>query len=97
MNIEYMPRALRDLKEISDYLNERNPAGTRRVLAAIKSSIDTLAIFPGIGRIVDDNEHRRLSIVNYPYVVFYRIAGEDVLIIHTRHTARKPVDPAVDL
>ena len=50
MNVVYAPRALRDLKFISLYLLERNPAGAANVLGAIKSSIETLGFFPQIGR-----------------------------------------------
>jgi plasmid stabilization system protein ParE len=46
MNVVYAPRALRDLTSVATYLTERNPAGAANVLAAIKSSIDTLSFFP---------------------------------------------------
>jgi toxin ParE1/3/4 len=97
MNVVYAPRALRDLNGIAAYLSEREPAAARRALGAIKSSIDTLSFFPQIGRLVDDAGHRRVPVVRYPYVIFYRIAGGDLLILHVRHTSRRPIDPATDL
>ena len=93
MNIVYAPRALRDLKGIAEYLTERSPPGARNVLAAIKSSIDALASFPEIGRSVDKASHRRMAVLRYPYIIFYRIAGDDLLILHIRHTSRRPIDP----
>jgi toxin ParE1/3/4 len=95
--VTYTPRALRDLQAIADYLVERSPNGARRVLGAVKSSIETLGEFPGIGRLVDNAGHRRIVVVRYPYVVFYRTAGDEVLILHVRHTSRKPIDPASEL
>jgi len=94
MNVVFAPRALRDLEAIAGYLNDRSPSGSLHVLAAIKSSIDALAAFPGIGRIVDDAGHRRLPVLRFPYVIFYRIAGSELLILHLRHTSRRPIDPA---
>ncbi len=97
MNVVYAPRALRDLNSIGAYLVERNPTGAANVLGAIKSSIDTLSFFPQIGRLVDNAGHRRVPVLRYPYVIFYRIAREELLILHIRHTSRRPIDPATDL
>src|SRR5579863_10775983 len=97
MNVVYAPRALRDLDGIAAYLTERNPAAARRVLGAIKSSVDTLSFFTQIGRVVDNADHRRVPVLRYPYVIFYRIAGEELLILHIRHTSRHPIDPATEL
>src|SRR5262245_9464529 len=97
MIVVYAPRALRDLQGIAAYLSQRSPSGTRNVLAAIKSGIDVLASFPKIGPPVDQAGHRRLPVLNYPYVVFYRIAGDELLVLHIRHTSQQPLDPATDL
>jgi addiction module RelE/StbE family toxin len=97
MNIVYAPRALRDLESIAAYFVERSPSGAINVLSAIKSRIDTLSFYPHIGPIVDDVGHRRLAVIRYPYVIFYRIAGDELLILHIRHTSRRPIDPARDL
>ena len=97
MNVVYAPRALRDLENIAAYLIERSPPGAANVLGAIKAGIDALALFPKIGRTVDEMGHRRLPVLHYPYVVYYRIAGEELLILHIRHTSRRPVDPATGL
>jgi toxin ParE1/3/4 len=97
MNIVYAPRALRDLESIATYLIERNPVVAINVLGAIKSSIDTLSFFPQIGRLVDDAGHRRVPVLRYPYLLFYRVLGDELLILHIRHTSRRPIDPATDL
>jgi toxin ParE1/3/4 len=97
MNIVYAPRALRDLESIGTYLIERSPSSAVNVLAAIKSTIDTLRFFPQIGRRVDAVGHRRLSVPRYPYIVFYRIAEDELLILHIRHASRRPIDPAREL
>jgi hypothetical protein len=42
---------------------------------------------------VDRAGHRRLPVLRYPYVVLYRIAADELLILHIRHTARRPLAP----
>ncbi|MCQ8780609.1 type II toxin-antitoxin system RelE/ParE family toxin [Aurantimonas sp. CSK15Z-1] len=34
---------------------------------------------------------RRLVLSPYPYVVFYRVAATEIVILRFRHTARKPL------
>ena len=97
MNVVYAPRALRDLQGISAYLTERSPGASTRVLATLKTSIDSLSYFPELGRLVDAAGHRRMPVPRYPYLIFYRIAGDELLILHIRHTSRRPIDPATDL
>jgi toxin ParE1/3/4 len=97
MNVVYAPRALRDLNSIGAYLIGRNPTGAANVLGAIKSSIDTLSFFPQIGRLIDNAGHRRVPVLRYPYVIFYRIAGDELLILHIRHTSRRPIDSTTEL
>jgi toxin ParE1/3/4 len=97
MNVVYAPRALRDLDSIDGYLVERSPSASVNVLGAIKSSIDTLSFFPEIGRLVDDAGHRRMPVLRFPYVIFYRVADDELLILHIRHASRRPIDPETEL
>ena len=91
MTIIFAPRALLDLIGIENYLMPRSPGGSRKVLAAIKVAIEDLRGFPKIGIPIDAEGRYRLPLGKYPYVVFYRIDGADVFILHIRHTARRPV------
>ena len=97
MKITYAGRALRDLEGIAELLESRSPVGARNVLKAVKASVDALEHFPHIGQLVDDAGHRRLPVGNYRYMIYYRIAGDELLILHIRHTSRRPIEPATDL
>jgi toxin ParE1/3/4 len=97
MKLGYAPRALRDLEGIATYLGQRSPSGAGNVLSAIKSSIDALTIFPELAPVVDGSNHRRLPVLRYPYAIFYRIAGDELLILHIRHTSRRSIVPGESL
>jgi toxin ParE1/3/4 len=73
------------------------PNWRQKCAAAIQASIDSLTRFPEIGRLVDAAGHRRLPVLRSPYVVYYRIAGDELIILHIRHTSRRPVGPAAEL
>ena len=97
MNVVFAPRAFRDLEIINAYVRERSSPAAQRVLGAIKSSIDALSFFPLIGPLVDDARHRRMPVLRFPYVIFYRVADDELLILHIRHTSRRPIDLTIDL
>jgi hypothetical protein len=29
----------------------------------------------------------------YPYLLFYTLSGEELIVLHVRHGARQPIDP----
>ena len=50
MKLRFTPRAARDLAEIADYLREHSPQAALRVRTAILESLQSLVLFPQIGR-----------------------------------------------
>jgi toxin ParE1/3/4 len=88
MRIDYSPRAQTDLLNIFSYLNERNPRAAVAVVREIRQRIETLLTFPLKGPRTDVPGTRRLEIVRYPYLVFYRVEGDTISIVHIRRTSR---------
>ena len=93
MRIRYTVRARADLAEIRSYLLERNPRAAAAVLPAIRQRISWLADFPLMAPETDEPGVRGLPLVRYPYRVYYDVAGEEVRILHIRHTRRQPWRP----
>lgn len=50
MQVLWFERARVDVRELFDYLLERNPGAARRVAAAIENQVEELADHPAIGR-----------------------------------------------
>lgn len=53
--------------------------------------IALLEQYPEVGRLTSKSGMRRLVVTPYPYLVFYRIGREGVVIHGIRHAARKPL------
>ena len=97
MRLRYTRPALADLATILDYIKGHSPQGAVRVHARIDAVINLLLSHPRIGIQTDDSTIRRINASPYPYLIFYEIAGDDIIIHAVRHGARNPTGmPAAD-
>jgi toxin ParE1/3/4 len=90
VRLRYTPRALAELDEILTYIGERSPQGAQRVQARIQAVIDLLMKHPKSGHATSNPNLRRIVAAPYPYLIFYRAAQEEIIIIGVRHSARDP-------
>jgi addiction module RelE/StbE family toxin len=90
MKVRYTLRAQADLDAIYTYLDRRAPAAARSVKELIERRIARLADFPFMAPETDEKGIRELTIVRYPYQVYYEVQDDEIWIIHIRHTARRP-------
>ncbi len=84
--LKYTPAAVDDLDEIFSYISLDNVAAAERMLCKLNSSISRLKGFPNLGAVLSEDEYTLVQrgyrfIVVHPYMVFYRII-DDVVIIH---------------
>jgi toxin ParE1/3/4 len=90
MKVRYTLRAQADLASIFTYLDQRAPAAARSVKALLEWRIASLAEFPFAAPRTDEPCVRELAIIRYPYKIYYEVAGDEVWVLHIRHTARRP-------
>ena len=90
MRLRYTLPALADLDSILDYIGTRSPKGAMQVKARIQAVLDLLLSYPRIGATTDDPTIRRITTTPYPYLIFYEIADEEIIVHAVRHAARNP-------
>ena len=90
MKLRYTLPAIADLNSILDYISESSPRGAERVKLRIQRVTGLLLTQPRIGSPTDDLTIRRLSAPPYPFLIFYEIAGDEIIIHAVRHAARDP-------
>jgi len=87
--IEWMDGAVSDLQQISQYIErDRDIAAANRVTQAIYDCVQTLQSMPYRGRAGRVAGSRELVVPRLPYIVFYRVLGERVIIIGIAHGAQ---------
>jgi toxin ParE1/3/4 len=84
--------ALRGVSRAYDYIFDFNPRAAALMASALLAAGDSLVNFPHRGRPVRGAAMRELVSVS-PYIIRYRIDGENVVILRVRHTARRPTKP----
>jgi toxin ParE1/3/4 len=92
MKVRYTPRAFSDLDVIRTYIAQLNPAAAGRVVTLIEKIVARLADFPESGQRADELDAQVVFSTRYPYRVYYRVPSDAVLILHTRHAARRPLE-----
>ena len=90
MRLRYTRPALADLDAILDYIAARSPQGAGRVQSRIHTVIELLALHPYIGTRTDDPAIRRMTTPPYPYLVFYEVGDDEIIVHAVRHAARDP-------
>jgi toxin ParE1/3/4 len=90
VRLRYTSVAIADLAEILDFVADRYPQQARTVQARIQAVIDLLLRYPFIRAATTNPEIRRMPTTPYPYVVFYEVANDEVIIHAVRHGARDP-------
>lgn len=89
MRVLLTPRAYVDREAIFSFLNARSEAGAKAVMSRLRLAIQQLSTQPMNGRATDIEAVRVLFVGKYPYKIFYTIEGENLIILHIRHTAQK--------
>jgi plasmid stabilization system protein ParE len=60
------------------------------VRAEIKRRIDQLLDFPLMAPATEAPGVRELSVSRFPYKVYYELRGDEICVLHVRHTRRRP-------
>jgi addiction module RelE/StbE family toxin len=89
MKLRWSPRAIRRLALIHDYIARDSPDAASRVAAVIVQSALHLERLPLMGRPGRIEGTRELVIPGLPYILPYRVAGDEIQISSVIHTSRR--------
>jgi len=91
VKVRYTRQALRQLAEILVFINAQSPQGADHVKRRLQAVINLLSDHPNSGRLTSKNGIRRAVVRPYPYVIFYRLDNDGIVIHGVRHAARRPL------
>ena len=88
MRIRYTPHAFRELQDIFAYIDDHSPLGGRNVKSRVHAIIELVASHPHSGRRIGKRGLRRIAVFPYPYLIFYQVAADEIVIQGVRQAAR---------
>lgn len=89
LRIEWGDKATTDLEELLAYIAERNSAAADAVRDQIWSAVEHLCEYPQTGHSADEPGVFIKPLSRYPYLVFFKVVGDELHILHIRHGARR--------
>lgn len=90
MRVRWLRKAIKNLDAEADYVAEENATAAAEMFVFVKTQVDSLADFPATGRPGRVPNTRELVIDRYPFVVPYRVVGDELHVLRVFHTRRKP-------
>lgn len=88
MRLRWTRRALRRLDEVGAYVSEHNPPAAARLIRRIVEQTETLRPHPRKGRPGRVPATFEMIVTGTPYIVAYRILGEEIQILTVLHAAQ---------
>ena len=89
MKIRWLRAALRNLDEQAACIANDNPEAALRIVAQVRDAIQRLARHPSLGRPGRLPSTRELVVSGTPYVIPYRVRGDQVEILRVLHGAQR--------
>lgn len=89
MQVRWLRKAIRNLDAEADYIAEENAIVAAEMFVYVKAKADALGDFPATGRPGRVPNTRELVIDRYPFVLPYRVVGDEVQVLRVFHTRRK--------
>ena len=89
MRVRWTTPAAKALLAIQDYIARENPSAAFEVAQHIRIAVDKLRDHPRMGRDGRLRGTYELVIHGIPYIVPYRIKGNEVQVLSVYHTSRK--------
>ena len=88
MKVRFTRPAQRDIQRIYSYISRESPQAASRVVMRLTELANALADHPQTGRATDEANTRVVVVPNLRYFIFYRVAGDEIQIMHIRHMSR---------
>lgn len=89
MRVRFTATAFAELNDIRDYIAKDNPTAAKAVVLRVEQVIARIAQYPQIAREIDPSGVRVFPVGPFPYLIFYTVGEEEVIIRNVRHGRRR--------
>ena len=88
MELRWTLHALDDLDEAGQYVAADNPKAAASLARRVRESVEYLLVHPNLGRQGRLRGTREMVVSGSPFIVVYRVRGDQIQILRLLHHAR---------
>ncbi|KKW08153.1 MAG: Plasmid stabilization system [Candidatus Kaiserbacteria bacterium GW2011_GWA2_49_19] len=88
MRVRYTDTAFSELKEIQAHIAKDNIIAAKIVIGRIERIVERIGEFPEIATPIDASGIRVFPVPPFPYLIFYALEEEGIIIRNIRHASR---------
>jgi toxin ParE1/3/4 len=81
--------AVSDLEQIEAFIRQDDPAAAAGMVPRVLEAMEVLTSFPAAGRAGRVPGTREMVVAGTPYIVPYRVRGDDVEVLRVLHASRR--------
>ena len=90
MKVRFSKRALAELDFILADLAQKNPNAAQHFETRISAITQRIGQFPlGFQEVAERPGVRRVPLLRYPYLMFYKVLADEVIVVRIVHGSRK--------
>lgn len=89
MTVRFSRRAITQIAEAVAHIQRDDPGAASGFAVRMERLASLLSRHPEIGRATDMPGVRVMPTQPYPYLMFYKLAGDGITVLRVRHMARR--------
>jgi len=89
-SLKITPKARDDMQRSIDYYNDQQKGLGKRFASVIKETMASIKKMPLAASLIYEGERYKV-VAKFPYVIFYRITGNVILVSRVFNTHQQPV------
>ncbi len=86
MRVKWLRKAALNLEDAHDFLSKENPIAAQEFVREVYRLVGLLSTQPAMGRPGRVPESRELVMQPYPFLIPYRVNGDEIHILRVFHT-----------
>jgi plasmid stabilization system protein ParE len=91
VNSRFVASAESELAEATDHYSQISENLARRFVADVRRAVGLIEDFPEGSPVIAKGVRKRVMF-EFPYLVFYRVAKEEIVVLAIAHQRRRPVN-----
>jgi toxin ParE1/3/4 len=91
VRLRYSETAFRQIDKALHHVALEAPQGAQNIGGRIRAVLALILEHPFAGQATSRMGVRRVLVTPYPYVIYYRVKAEEILVTRFRHTSRRPI------